>query len=217
MQLHGTCLGFEVLAVIAARNSSVLTNFDAENFAQPLYPTEKASSSRLFSALPPHVVANLYKEPYAMQNHGHGISFSSFAENPSLNNFFDVLTLSIDRKDSVYVSTMEAKEYPIYATQWHPEKNAFEWTPDLDIPHHPDAIEVSQEVANFFVGAARRNNHKPKNREEEEDLLIYNWHDGLRYTGKRKYDGEEVAFDETYVFPDAKRFIEASRAQGRHQ
>lgn len=26
----------------------------------------------------------------------------------------------------------------------HPEKNAFEWTPDKDIPHHPDAIEVTQ-------------------------------------------------------------------------
>ena len=29
----------------------------------------------------------------------------------------------------------------------HPEKNAFEWTPDKDIPHEPDAIEITQASA----------------------------------------------------------------------
>jgi gamma-glutamyl hydrolase len=143
-----------------------------------------------------------------MQNHGHGIAYGAFAANPSLDNFFDVLTLSIDRQDAVYVSTMEARKYPIYATQWHPEKNAFEWTPDLDIPHEPEAVEITQEVANFLMGAARKNHHRPESREDEEDLLIYNWQDGLRYSGKRKYEGEEVAFDEIYIFPEAKKFVE---------
>ena len=32
-----------------------------------------------------------------------------------------------DRKGKSFVSTMEAKTVPVYATQWHPEKNAFEW------------------------------------------------------------------------------------------
>jgi hypothetical protein len=50
-------------------------------------------------------------------------------------------------------------QYPVYATQWHPEKNAFEWPTFLHIPHSPDAIEVSQEVANFFISEARRNTH----------------------------------------------------------
>jgi gamma-glutamyl hydrolase len=50
-------------------------------------------------------------------------------------------------------------QYPITATQWHPEKNAFEWVTYLHIPHSPDAIEVTQEVANFFVSEARKNTH----------------------------------------------------------
>lgn len=199
--MHGTCLGFEALAVAASGNTSILSTFDAEDYAQPLYPTEHAGKSRFFTSLPERVVKNLYEKPYAMQNHMNGISFDAFAENLRLDDFFEVLTLSIDRRKNVYVSTMEAKNYPISATQWHPEKNAFEWTPDEHIPHHPEAIEVTQEVANSFVDLSRMNSHAPSSREEEENLLIYNWSKNLVYSGKRSHEGEEVNFDQIYVFP----------------
>lgn len=93
----------------------------------------------------------------------------------------------------------------------HPEKNAFEWTVDKHIPHQPDAIEVTQEVGNFVVGASRRNFHAPASRKEEEDLLIYNWNAGLKFTGKQEYKGEEVDFDEIYIFPDAETYLEERR------
>lgn len=201
-----------MLAILAAQNESVVTNFDAEDFSQPLFPTEKAPTSRFFTALPPHVVDHLHTRPYAVENHAHGVSYDEFSYNPKLNDFFDVLTLSVDRQDRVYVSTMESQRYPISATQWHPEKNAFEWTLDKQsIPHDPDAIEVTQEVANYVVGAARKNTHRPKDRQDEEDLLIYNWHDGLVYSGKREYEGEEVDFDEIWTFPDAESFDHRQR------
>jgi hypothetical protein len=38
-QVHGTCLGFETLAVIASRNHSILSDFDAENLPSPLFLT----------------------------------------------------------------------------------------------------------------------------------------------------------------------------------
>ncbi len=43
----------------------------------------------------------------------------------------------------VYISTMESKKYPYTATQWHPEKNAFEWGDKLHIPHSKEAIDVT--------------------------------------------------------------------------
>lgn len=162
--------------------------------------------SRFLGSLPPHVLNNLQTKPYAMQNHGQGLPWSAFDENPSLAAFFNVLSLSIDKKDKVYVSTMEGENYPITATQWHPEKNAFEFSPDLHIPHHPEAIEVTQEVANFIVGEARKNRHRPESMQDEEELLIFNWNQGLKYTGRHEEEGEEVNFDEIYVFPDAERF-----------
>ena len=117
--MHGTCLGFEALAVVASGNTSLLGRFDAEDFAQPLLPTEYAKDSQFFKSLPPRVVENLYQKPYAMQNHMNGVPYDAFAENKDLDEFFTVLTLSIDREKKVYVSTIEAKEYPITATQWY--------------------------------------------------------------------------------------------------
>lgn len=102
----------------ASKNASILTDFDAEDYSQPLYPTENAEKSRFFSSLPHHVVHNLYTKPYAMQNHVHGLAWEAFAANPDLQAMFNVLTLSSDRQDQVYVSTMEAKDYPITGTQW---------------------------------------------------------------------------------------------------
>lgn len=199
--VHGTCLGFETLAIIASGNHSILSEFDSENLPSPLFLTDTATSgkSRFFSALPEQVVQHLQTRPYAMENHAHGLAWTAVEENPRLKDFFDVLSLSVDRAGAVYVSTVEAHRYPITGTQWHPEKNAFEWTPDKDIPHHPDAIEITQEVANFIVGEARRNFHAPSSQEEEEDLLIYNW--APSYTGKHRYKGEEVDFVESYFFP----------------
>lgn len=43
-----------------------------------------------------------------------------------------------------------AYDYPIYGTQWHPEKNAFEWTKPY-IPHSPSAVRTTFYMAEFFV------------------------------------------------------------------
>lgn len=58
--------------------------------------------------------------------------------------------------------------------------------PRLASARHPPApltpAPPQQEVANFFVGQARRNRHAPRSQQEEESLLIYNW--APAYTGK---------------------------------
>jgi hypothetical protein len=46
----------------------------------------------------------------------------------------------------VYISTVEAKEYPILGLQWHPEKNSFEWTKHKNIPHGYWASEITHQV-----------------------------------------------------------------------
>ena len=35
---------------------------------------------------------------------------------------FDVLSTNKDKKGTAFVSTIEAKKYPFYGVQWHPEK-----------------------------------------------------------------------------------------------
>ncbi len=57
----------------------------------------------------------------------------------------EVVFICIPAIAQVYISTMESKKYPYTATQWHPEKNAFEWGDKLHIPHSRGAIEVTHE------------------------------------------------------------------------
>jgi hypothetical protein len=72
LQVHGTCLGFEILAIVISRNTSVLADMDALNAPAPLLYTERAATSDWLRALPPHVVTNLQNQALAMENHAHG-------------------------------------------------------------------------------------------------------------------------------------------------
>jgi hypothetical protein len=45
----------------------------------------------------------------------------------------------LGRAGKAFVSSIEGKSIPVYATQWHPEKNQFEWNPD-EGSFHPLSI-----------------------------------------------------------------------------
>ncbi|DBA88768.1 hypothetical protein WJX77_006584 [Trebouxia sp. C0004] len=200
--VHGTCLGLEVLTIIAAQNSTLLSKFNSEDNASPLYFTEAAEKSHFFGSLSKKVRKSLQEKPFAMENHSNGVRWSSYGENPHLQDFFKVLSLSADRDERIYISTIEAHKYPVTATQWHPEKNVFEWATHLHVPHSYEAIQVTTAVANFLVSEARKNFHEPANLLQEQDMLIYNF--CPEFTGKQHHEGEEVDFDESYFFPEWK-------------
>ncbi|KAL6493750.1 Gamma-glutamyl hydrolase 1 [Orobanche gracilis] len=118
----------------------------------------------------------------------YGISPGKFQKTNSLSTFFEILTTTADSYDKVYVSTAQARRYPVTAVQWHPEKNAFEWA-SSSIPHSEDAIQVTQNVANFFVREARLSKHRPSS-EEVLNNLIYNY--SPAYCGKAGKGFDEV-------------------------
>jgi gamma-glutamyl hydrolase len=178
----GTCLGFEWLVELVSGDYKILEEgFDSENVSLPLSLTGAASSSRLYGptvSVPGHrdrseAAAAQWRSdlgdasnPVAMNNHQAGISPSKFAADAKLPTFFTVLSTNQDRGGRSFVSTLEGKAYPVYGTQWHPEKNNFEFglAPDGQpyeaINHSPEAVFASQELANYLVGEARRNDHR---------------------------------------------------------
>ncbi|KAI4806966.1 hypothetical protein KUCAC02_017755 [Chaenocephalus aceratus] len=68
----------------------------------------------------------------------------------------------------------KAYDYPIYGTQWHPEKNAFQWRRPC-ISHSPSAVMTTFYMAQFFVNEARKNFHTFESEKEERSALIYNY------------------------------------------
>lgn len=52
-----------------------------------------------------------------MENHEFGLPPAHYAQWPTLNETFDILTTTLDRKGVEYVSTIEHKRFPFFGTQ----------------------------------------------------------------------------------------------------
>ena len=133
----GTCLGFEFLVMLAGESENVLQNgFDSENITLPLiFPTEQneldsdgvySIESALFPASST-IRKSASTHNITMNNHMQGITPLHFLNSSALTDFFHITSTSMDRMGRPFVSTIESKRYPIYATQYHPEKNNFEF------------------------------------------------------------------------------------------
>jgi len=182
--LWGTCMGFQWLLIAASRDQNILDpksgQMDAYNLSIPLDFTADARSSRLFSAASDDIFSILGKETVTMNNHHYGIWTEHFKTTSSVSSFFKVLSTNADRNGDEFISTMEAFDYPIYGSQWHPEKNPYEWgktdgIPNEAINHSYNAIQIAQFAANFFVQEARKSTHKFVSSDEEDAALIENY------------------------------------------
>jgi gamma-glutamyl hydrolase len=91
-----------------------------------------------------------------------------------LSDFYKVLATSRDRQNTEYVAMIEADSYPIYGTQFHPEKNLYEWN-EAPIPHSLPAVEVANYLGTFFVNEARMNAQKFDSVEDLKSKLIYKY------------------------------------------
>lgn len=190
--LWGTCLGFQFLSFLASGTEGILSLTDSENLPLPLNFSQDYLSSRMFRGIPGDLAKYLSSAPTTINMHHGSVYTSTFKANEKLSQFFRILSTNNDRNGINFVSTMEGQKYPFYATQWHPEKNAFEWTLNENIPHQAMSIKVTQYMSNFFVNEARFSKHKFQTIKEEEAALIYNY--------SPVYTGDISNFDQCYVF-----------------
>ena len=89
-----------------------------------------------------------------------------------------------------FVASIEAKKYPIYATQFHPEKPSSLWAEGYKINHSWQSIMNNGHFGEYFVSLARQNNNTFGS-----------------YTDYQKYDISNYDTEQTtsmgliYVFP----------------
>ncbi|XP_075711517.1 gamma-glutamyl hydrolase-like [Rhinoderma darwinii] len=171
--IWGTCMGFQILTALTS-GKDLLCETSANNLSLPLIFTDDVSSSRMFNHAPLELLHAATREKITANFHHFGITPKSFHANQKLSTFYRILSTNHDRDGVEFISTIEARDFPIYAVQWHPEVNRFQWRSDLDYPHSVNAIWISQYFSNFFVSEARKNVNRFSNPNEEESALIYN-------------------------------------------
>lgn len=177
--LWGTCLGFERLLQLIARDekSVIVEKFDAENYAINLGFTDPAWGSRLFRSMSDELFTEVASPlgRLAFNNHELGIHPDAFVNNTELSKHMKVLSVDLDRNGKPFVSTVEGKDLPLYATQWHPEKAPWEWNPLWKIVRSDSAIKLSNYFGRFFVNECKHNKNKFESLEAEDRALLHNW------------------------------------------
>ncbi|KAL7632891.1 UNVERIFIED_CONTAM: hypothetical protein RMT77_016798 [Armadillidium vulgare] len=192
--IWATCLGFEnVIYLEAGFDPQVHCN--GSNSADNLIFQEGFESSKLLSNVLEGVIEDLATKNITANFHSKCTLPETF-NNIGLNKTLKILSTSFDKSGVEYVSTIEHRQFPIFGTQWHPEKASFEWTTDSNhnkIPHSLEASRAAQAMAESFVQFARMNTNKFDSTEEEEKSLIYNF--SPTFTGKNNdYNFELIYF-----------------------
>lgn len=172
--IWGTCLGMQLLTVLVS-GENLLEKATAENVTFPLNLTADAYSSRMFRDFPEDFMKILTQEALTGNFHHYGLTVETFQKHEILHNFFTMLSTNIAVNGLRFVSTMEAKRYPFYGVQWHPEGNAFLWSRGLNFSHSAHAVHLSSLMAEFLVSEGRKSSHHFDNPAEEASSLIYNF------------------------------------------
>lgn len=68
------------------------------------------------------------------------MTYETYKNTPELYNEWRVVAIAKDMKGIEFLAIAEHKKYPFYGVQFHPEKNAFDWSRDINIDHSFEGI-----------------------------------------------------------------------------
>jgi gamma-glutamyl hydrolase len=170
--VYGICQGFEVITMSLAGKPHIIDHFK--------HPVQHDSveiletSSRMYSTLQDHMVASMKEQQSMFYNHRYGFNMSLLSDNSDLDELFIITAKGKDDHGKEFIAGLEAKEYPIFIVQYHPERTLSEW---LNKEHfsHPDEVGMAAlSQAAFFVSEARKNKQKFLSNEALEYFLLSN-------------------------------------------
>jgi len=120
--VYGICQGHEVITLGIAGKVSPIDHFVHPGQLDYVEITMKGRDSRMFSGMPDHLVEFLKDQKNMYYNHRYGFNMSLLYDHQALNDFFYITAKGTDDNGKEFVAAMEAKEYPIYTVQYHPER-----------------------------------------------------------------------------------------------
>eukprot|EP00357_Protocruzia_adherens_P033137 CAMPEP_0115022570 /NCGR_PEP_ID=MMETSP0216-20121206/31650_1 /TAXON_ID=223996 /ORGANISM="Protocruzia adherens, Strain Boccale" /LENGTH=333 /DNA_ID=CAMNT_0002395321 /DNA_START=27 /DNA_END=1028 /DNA_ORIENTATION=- len=170
----GVCQGFEQLMIYPMRTPSMQT-FNANNLARHLHLVPRGYFSKLMRGVDNSLVNKMAHVDVAPHYHTNGTSVEVFYHTEELRNFYDLLSIESDRDGKFFTNVVEANDYPIYGTQFHPEMTMFLWNETKNVPHNVYAVELAQYFVRFYVQEARKNSQQFSDKTEEMKTLIYNF------------------------------------------
>jgi len=120
-------MGFQQMLIVADGNDNVknfLQNFDSfKNLMCKIKLTKEGKHSKIINGIDKRIVKRIQREKCTLNNHFMGITPKKFKRIKSINNFYKIIGTSKDRKGREFIAILEARNYPLYGVQWHPERS----------------------------------------------------------------------------------------------
>lgn len=192
--LWGTCLGFELITYLSANRTEIRAECSSKSQSLPLNFKDDFKSSRMFKDAPDRVIKILRDEAVTSNFHTFCLTEKNLTDY-HIDSMWRVMSVNNDWNGFEFISSIEHRQYPFYAVQFHPEKNLYEWVRNKNISHTSSAVIASQYFAEFFVNEARKSDHHFMDSKDEDQYMIYNYQ--AQFSGAKG-----SAFEQTYLFPE---------------
>ena len=89
---------------------------------RPVKWASDPQASKMFASFPKKLTNRMETESYANHEHSYSISLDTFEKTPGLKHFMRVTSIdTLYPQNTTFINTMEAKNYPIYTSMYHPE------------------------------------------------------------------------------------------------
>jgi len=174
--LYGICQGHEIISMGVAGSHHIIDHYRHPGQLDTVNIVGAGKESRMFGGMADDISSFMREERSVFYNHRFGFNTSLLEENEALDNFFIITAKGSDDNGKEFIAAMEAKEYPIFTVQYHPERVLSEWKNKTVFNHPEEAIEAILHQANFFVNEARKNQHSFPN-EKVKKVFSLDSHD----------------------------------------
>ncbi|XP_059054011.1 gamma-glutamyl hydrolase A-like [Achroia grisella] len=192
--IFGTCLGFELLIILASGRGEKENRITCNStLSRSLNFIDDLRDTKMYKNTPQDIVNLLATKDITVNYHQYCIVDANLHAY-DLNKNWLVTSYSNDNNGLKFIATIENKRYPFYGVQFHPEKVSFEWKESKNYPHSSEAVRANRHFMDFFLNECRKSSHAFKSVDEERDHLIYNYEPF--FTGKVGSQYEQCYFFE---------------------
>lgn len=175
----GICLGYEnMVKYTSSIGWDILDHFYIDTASLPLQFVKLPMKTRFYENLGKQAF-DFVKSNFTYNSHSWGMDPKKMMADKGLSSFWDLTAVSFMPNNGThpmpFVASIEAKKYPIFGTQYHPEKPSELWIDGKAINHAWESIDLQRHFSETFVKMSRAVKNSYGNWTETDKHLISNF------------------------------------------